>query len=259
MSAVGGLGAGMLVHSLHDGSVDHRLDVIPPVPGVDDPLPLGVPPDFFLREDAVKPHVRCHRLRTDPEPLCQHVSQGSLRAPRHPHYSLMPPPGTAVTLGRRRLKPHQLALPPCFRSPGVSGPAWAALRPTCRRRRVWRLTGTRPRTPPTPSDRSGITPKPQLPPTDSPTTLRTHLVHRDDVGGHKLGSVDQAVGPAYLNHVALCWGAQLHAVAVLWQCVTCMLNGATIGGGGGTGDGGLTTMSSGKRLSLKEPSSKMTS
>lgn len=47
---------------LHDGSVDDRLNVVLPVPGVDDPLSLGGLFDVLLCED-LKAHVRRHRLR----------------------------------------------------------------------------------------------------------------------------------------------------------------------------------------------------
>lgn len=42
--------------SLHDGSVNDRLDVVLPVPRVDDPLPFGVLFDVALREE-LKAHV----------------------------------------------------------------------------------------------------------------------------------------------------------------------------------------------------------
>lgn len=49
--------------SLHDGSVDDRLDVVLSVPRVDDALPLGVLLDVALRKQ-LEAHVRGHRLRT---------------------------------------------------------------------------------------------------------------------------------------------------------------------------------------------------
>lgn len=47
--------------SLHDGPVDDGLDVVLPVAGVDDALPLGVLLDVALLEE-LEAHVRRHRL-----------------------------------------------------------------------------------------------------------------------------------------------------------------------------------------------------
>lgn len=49
--------------SFHDGPVDDGLDVVLPVAGVDDALPLGVLLDVALLEE-LEAHVRRHRLRT---------------------------------------------------------------------------------------------------------------------------------------------------------------------------------------------------
>lgn len=41
------------------------------------------------------------------------------------------------------------------------------------------------------------------------------LIHGDHVSRYELGAVDQAVRPAHLHHVALCWRPESHAVSVL--------------------------------------------
>lgn len=43
------------------------------------------------------------------------------------------------------------------------------------------------------------------------------LVHGDDVSCYKLRAVDQAVCPAHLHHVSLCWRPESHTVSVLYQ------------------------------------------
>lgn len=48
--------------SLHDGSVNDRLDVVLSVPRVDDTLPFGVLLDVALSKQ-LKAHVRGHRLK----------------------------------------------------------------------------------------------------------------------------------------------------------------------------------------------------
>lgn len=50
--------------SLHDGSVDDRLDVVLSVPRVDHTLPFGVLLDVALGKQ-LEAHVRGHRLRTE--------------------------------------------------------------------------------------------------------------------------------------------------------------------------------------------------
>lgn len=45
--------------SLHDGSINDRLDVVLSVPRVDDPLPFRVLFHVILREE-LKTHVRRH-------------------------------------------------------------------------------------------------------------------------------------------------------------------------------------------------------
>lgn len=50
--------------SLHDGSVNDRLDVVLSVPRVDDTLPFGVLLDVALSKQ-LKAHVRGHRLRRE--------------------------------------------------------------------------------------------------------------------------------------------------------------------------------------------------
>lgn len=49
--------------SLHDGSVNHRLYVVPPVTRVDHSLSLRLPDDLLPLEDPVEPHVGRFRLR----------------------------------------------------------------------------------------------------------------------------------------------------------------------------------------------------
>lgn len=50
--------------SLHDGSVNDRLDVVLSVPRVDDTLPFGVLLDVALSKQ-LKAHVRGHRLKRE--------------------------------------------------------------------------------------------------------------------------------------------------------------------------------------------------
>lgn len=49
--------------SLHDGSINHRLYVVPPVARVDYSLSLWVLDDLSLLKDAIKSHVWCFRLQ----------------------------------------------------------------------------------------------------------------------------------------------------------------------------------------------------
>lgn len=52
--------------SLHDGSIDDRLNVVLSISRIDDPLPFGVLLDVVLREE-LETHVWCHRLKTKKE------------------------------------------------------------------------------------------------------------------------------------------------------------------------------------------------
>lgn len=61
---------------LHYGSVNHRLDVVPPVPRVDHPLSLRLPDDLLFFKDAVEPHVWRFRLQGQTQDAVQHLSGG---------------------------------------------------------------------------------------------------------------------------------------------------------------------------------------
>lgn len=78
--------------SLHDGPVDDGLNVVLPVAGVDDALPLGVLLDVALLEE-LEAHVRRHRLGTPSngrKQLETTHTHGRARTPTHTHLTYQP-------------------------------------------------------------------------------------------------------------------------------------------------------------------------